>query len=119
MCKTWINSDEVELFNNQGYNTYHCCNDNYRAEGVVICYIDTDITVTNLNIKLITSDVLFLKFIINLLFKILKKRPYEKQFVQYFNSFSPNLRDEVNEVRNRYYANTILDLKVIAPFSGR
>lgn len=60
LCETWISSDEVELFNIQGYNAYHCSNDTYRAGGVV-CFVDNELNVTNLDVKLLTADVLFLK----------------------------------------------------------
>lgn len=60
LCEIWINSDEIELFHIKGYNTFYCCNDNYRAGGV-ICYIKDYINVTNLNITMMTADVSFLK----------------------------------------------------------
>lgn len=60
LCETWINTDEVELFNIEGYNSFHCCNDSYRSGGV-ICFVDEDIIVSNLNINLVTADAIFLK----------------------------------------------------------
>lgn len=29
LCETWNNSDEVDLYRIEGYNTFRCCNDTY------------------------------------------------------------------------------------------
>lgn len=60
LSETWIHSEEAELYNIEGYNSFHCCNDEYRAGGVS-CYVSNKYTVTKLNINLVTADTLFLK----------------------------------------------------------
>jgi hypothetical protein len=68
LTEIWIGSEEVDLYNIQGYTSFHCCNDTYRAGGV-LCYVAQDIQASsNTNIKLESADALLINIKCNNLF---------------------------------------------------
>lgn len=125
LSETWINSDEVDLYNIQGYNAYHCCNDTYRAGGV-ICYVAKDINVTNLNIKLNTADTLVLKVEYNKVFFNLiclyrlhchDKKNFIDEFALTFSNL-PNYAILIGDINLDILDNTPTSLSYMAMLSG-
>lgn len=95
LSEIWINSEEIDLYSIPGYNTFHICNDNYRAGGVV-CYIDKEINVTNLDINLDTADALTLKisfknYFFNLICLYRLQNQSVKDFIEEFSVNFANL----------------------------
>lgn len=60
LSEIWIKDDEVNLYKIPGFNSFARCNDTYRAGGV-ICYVNEEANVSQINIEMITADVMVLK----------------------------------------------------------
>lgn len=59
LVEIWIGKDEVSLYNIPGYTSFSCCNEDYRAGGV-ICYVSNELSVRPLDVNMMTADILVL-----------------------------------------------------------
>lgn len=95
--EVWIASHELYLYKIPGYNVYGCCNDNYRAGGVV-CYVKNNIEASNENIRRMeTADNLLLqikigKFYCNLLCIYRLQSFSEESFIDELAEILPLIR---------------------------
>lgn len=61
LSEIWISTCEIYSYKIPGYNMFACCNDDYRAGGVV-CFVKENINVCNKHIKkMVTADNLLLE----------------------------------------------------------
>jgi hypothetical protein len=97
LSEIWVKQDEINFYKIPGYTLFYCCNENYRAGGVV-CYVRESFDTTQVNVKMTTADILILHVKIkNVYFKICCL--YRLQMFSE-NNFIDELSDVLNELKN-------------------
>lgn len=99
LSEIWINSNEIQFYEINGYTLKSKCNDEYRAGGVAVYVINTIDVIDTSVVEIITADVLQIKIkILNEfihMFAIYRTHSYTKEYF-------------INELENYFASNNNL-----------
>lgn len=97
LTEVWINSEEASFYKIPNFTMFHCCNDTYRAGGVM-CFIAEDIFSLQLTVNFVSADTLLVKLkqgntYFNLFCIYRLQNVAENLFLEELNAFLATLRN--------------------------